>query len=171
MKQQQPQFKEEKITSPITGENNCFRVYTEPATIEYYLDLSSGYMSHSNFIDGSTDLENLLNVSPALIKELQFKDDETGLNWLPCTLSMGELGIIYPEGTKDKWLWKYAKPIDIPKEEQEKYPIPNKEGQFYTSKLDVENAATFTDFVSACFEMGIIKDQDGVDIKDFLGVQ
>ena len=37
MKKQAPQFKEEKMKSPITGGKNCFRVYTEPETIEYYL--------------------------------------------------------------------------------------------------------------------------------------
>ena len=29
-------FKEEKIKSPINGSDNCFRVYTEPATDEHF---------------------------------------------------------------------------------------------------------------------------------------
>ena len=42
-------------------------------------------------------------------------------------------------------------------EENEKYPIPGEEGEFYESKLDVENAEIFGQykFLDACVAMGI----------------
>ena len=65
MKKQQPQFKEDKMTSPITGGQNCFRVYTEPKSIEYYLCMGSGFMSHSDFSEESETLKTLLSKSPS----------------------------------------------------------------------------------------------------------
>ena len=171
MKKQKPQFKEDKMTSPITGGQNCFRVYTEPKSIEYYLCMGSGFMSHSDFSEESETLKTLLSKSPKLVQDLKFKDDETGLIWLPVTLNMGDMGIIYPEGLPTNWVWKLAKPIEIPKEEQKNYPIPGKKDEYYVSKLDIENAAVFDkgDFVGACINMGVIKDQEGIDISSLLG--
>ena len=40
--------------------------------------------------------------------------------------------MIYPEGSTEKYVWKYIKVIDIPKEEQHKY-------NNYNQRLDVEN--------------------------------
>ena len=73
---------------------------------------------------------------------------------------MGKTGIIYPKGTKNNWDWFYAKVVDITKEEQEKFPVPGKEGEYYKSRLDVENALRFewNDFIGACEEMGITTD-------------
>ena len=66
---------------------------------------------------------------------------------------MGKLGIIYPEGSEEKWEWKYAKTIAIP--EDRKAALPN-----YESMLDTDNARTYDkhDFLSACQDMGIAKD-------------
>tara|TARA_B100000287_G_C20607588_1_gene770699 strand:- start:316 stop:843 length:528 start_codon:yes stop_codon:yes gene_type:complete len=171
--QQQPQFKEEKMTSPITGGKNCFRVYTEPTSIEYYLCMGSGFMSHSDFTEDSSTLKGLLSNSPKLVQDLKWEDEDTGLTWLPVTLNMGDMGIVYPEGTPENWVWKLAKPKPIPEEEQINYPIPGKEGEYYVSKLDIENADVFDkgDFIGACINLGVIKDQDGIDISSLLGFQ
>ena len=68
---------------------------------------------------------------------------------------MGELGMIFPEGTKDEddYVWKYAKIVEIPEGQREIYDN-------YDRRLDVENAKTFkkTEFLAACKEMGITKD-------------
>ena len=70
---------------------------------------------------------------------------------------MGPKGIIFPEGNVDQWVWKYAELVEIPKEEQKNYPILEEKGEFYTEKLDVENAETFGqyEFLEACKKMGI----------------
>ena len=40
------------------------------------------------------------------------------------------------------------------------YPIPGKDGEYYTERLDVEHAMEFGqyEFLSACKSMGIVKD-------------
>ena len=52
----------------------------------------------------------------------------------------------------------------IPEEDREKYPIPDKEGEFFDSKLDIENSEKFksNEFHKACIAMGILT-------KDFTG--
>ena len=66
---------------------------------------------------------------------------------------MGELGMIFPEGTPEEYVWKYAKVIDIPEEERHKYDN-------YDRRLDVDGAFTFSqnEFMKACDEMGITKE-------------
>ena len=73
-------------------------------------------------------------------------------------------GVIYPEGNTESWVWRYAKVVDVSEEEQKQYPIPDKDGEFYTTKLDVENAETYGqyDFLQACKEMGITVDKPNV---------
>ena len=70
--------------------------------------------------------------------------------WFPSVINMGELGMIFPEGTKYGYVWKYAKLVDIPEEERVNY-------NNYSQRLDVENAETFSqnEFIKACKEMGI----------------
>tara|TARA_Y100001963_G_scaffold150433_1_gene231522 strand:- start:250 stop:777 length:528 start_codon:yes stop_codon:yes gene_type:complete len=165
MKQQtqQPVFKEEKITSPIDESTNCYRVYTEPETEDYFLCLSTGFMTTSYYKKDSNQLKNVMNQNPKLVQQLQWEDKKTNLVWFPVFLNMGDLGMIYPEGNEHQWFWKYAKVVDIPEEKRNDYPVPGKSGEFYETKLDVENATTYihTDFLGACFDMGIIKDEDG----------
>ena len=73
--------------------------------------------------------------------------------WFPSVINMGELGMIFPEGTPKKYVWRYAKVVDIPVAEREKF-------NNYSKRLDVENAMTFGqyEFMKACEEMGITRD-------------
>ena len=128
-------FKEEKIKSPIDGSNNCFKVFTEPATDEHYLCMSTGYMASSHFKLGDDKFQREMNNSPELVKALQHYDDETGLIWIPTVLNMGKLGMIFPEGNLENWSWCYAKNIEIPEDEQKNYPIPGKDGEFLTRSV------------------------------------
>ena len=48
---------------------------------------------------------------------------------------MGKLGIIYPDGTKNNWVWRLAEVRKLTKEEQKD---PQYGGHEYT--LDLENA-------------------------------
>jgi hypothetical protein len=85
---------------------------------------------------------------------------------------MGKLGIIYPEGTLEDWKWKYARVVDVGKDEEMKYRIPDKPGEYYETKLDVDNAEIFgrLEFLQACKAMGIAREVGGEDsaLNDFL---
>ncbi len=57
--------------------------------------------------------------------------------------------MIFPEGVKEEYVWKYAKVVEIPEEERANY-------NNYDKRLDVENAETFgqNEFFKACKAMG-----------------
>ena len=134
--------------------DHCFEDVQE--TFSSYLCFSCGFMSDSRYEIGSIDvIENLKN-SPQLVRESQFEDRHRNIVWFPSVINMGKLGMIYPEGTKDEYVWKYARVVDIPEEEQAKY-------NNYSQRLDVENAETFeqNNFMGACKSMGITERIDG----------
>jgi len=160
-------FKEEMIESPIDGSNNCFRVFTDPISDDHYLCMTTGFMSTSNFKVGSEPLETELNKSPELVRALQQYDSERDIVWIPTILNFPEKGMIYPEGNIEGWKWCYASVIQISEEEQKNYPIPNKEGEYFTSKLDVENSQKFDNnkFHEACIAMGLKKKEYKGNLK------
>ena len=131
--------------------NHCFEDIQE--TFSSYLCFSCGFMSDSRYEIGSIDVIENLKKSPKLVVESQFEDKHRNIVWFPSVINMGKLGMIYPEGTKDEYVWKHARVVDIPEEEQAKY-------NNYSQRLDVENAETFEqdNFMGACKAMGITKD-------------
>ena len=140
---------EKIIDCPVCYDtNNCFEEVQE--TFSSYLCFACGHMSDSRYeVDSIYLVENLKN-SPKLVIESQFIDKHRNIVWFPSVINMGKLGMIYPEGTSDNYVWKYARVVDIPEEEQAKY-------NNYSQRLDVENAETFEqdNFMGACKAMGI----------------
>ena len=110
-------------------------------------------MSDSRYEIGSIKLIESLKKSPKLVRESKFEDKERNITWFPSVINMGKLGIIYPEGNVDSYVWRYAKVVDIPEEERSMYDN-------HTQRLDVENAETFGqyEFIKACEMMGITRD-------------
>ena len=145
---------EKVIDCPVCFDNDkCFE--DEQDGFSSYLCFNCGYMSDSRYELGSLKLDDNLKKSPRLIQDNKFHDKKRNIIWFPAVLNMGELGMIFPEGTKDEgdYVWKYAKIVDIPEGQREIYDN-------YDRRLDVENAKTFkkTEFLAACKEMGITKD-------------
>jgi len=140
---------EKVIDCPVCYDtNNCFEEVQE--TFSSYLCFSCGFMSDSRYEIGSIDVIENLKKSPKLVVESQFEDRHRNIVWFPSVINMGKLGMIYPEGKVDDYVWKYAKVVDIPEEERVNY-------NNYSQRLDVENAETFEqqNFIGACKAMGI----------------
>ena len=145
---------ESKIKCPVCkSKAQCFDEYVVEDNFHSYLCFQCGYTSNSKFKYGSDELLSSLEASPQLIIELQIADWERDIVWIPSVLNMGPKGIIFSEGTYDKWEWKYAKVVDIPEEERVNY-----DGQ--EKRLDVESANIYGqhEFLKACKDMGIVKD-------------
>lgn len=140
---------ERVIDCPVCGNTDqCFEEVQE--TFSSFLCFCCGFMSDSRYEIGSLQLIENLKKSPKLVQDTQLKDTERGIVWFPSVINMGELGMIFPEGTPDNYKWKYARVVDIPEEER---PIYDN----HVKRLDVENAMTFErdEFLKACEEMGI----------------
>ena len=45
--------------------------------------------------------------------------------------------------------WGYAPMIEIPEEEQEKYPVPDNDGDYYKKRYDMDNKILFDKFYLA----------------------
>ena len=145
---------ESKIKCPVCkSKAQCFDEYVVEDNFHSYLCFQCGYTSNSKFKYGSDELLSSLEASPKLIIEVQIADWERDIVWIPSVLNMGPKGIIFPEGTFDDWSWKYAKVVDIPEEDREKYNGEEK-------RLDVESANIYGqhEFLKACKDMGIVKD-------------
>jgi len=145
---------ERVINCPVCYDTNqCF----EEIQKEYssYLCFHCGFMSDSRYETDSLKLIENLKKSPKLVREAKFEDKARNIVWFPSVINMGELGIIFPEGTAKKYVWKYAKVVKIPKEETANYDN-------YDRRLDVENAQTFGqyEFFKACEEMGITRNMN-----------
>ena len=143
---------ERVITCPVCWDNNqCFEEVQE--TFSSYLCFHCGFMSDSRYEVDSLQLLDNLKKSPKLVQELKIEDKERNIMWFPSVINMGELGMIFPEGSPEDYVWKYAKVIDIPEEERHKYDN-------YDKRLDVDGAFTFSqnEFMKACDEMGITKE-------------
>ena len=143
---------ERVITCPVCWDNNqCFEEVQE--TFSSYLCFHCGFMSDSRYEVDSLQLLDNLKKSPKLVQELKVEDKERNIMWFPSVINMGELGMIFPEGSPEDYVWKYAKVIDIPEEERHK-------DDNYDKRLDVDGAFTFSqnEFMKACDEMGITKE-------------
>ena len=143
---------ERVITCPVCWDNNqCFEEVQE--TFSSYLCFHCGFMSDSRYEVDRLQLLDNLKKSPKLVQKLKVEDKERNIMWFPSVINMGELGMIFPEGTPEEYVWKYAKVIDIPEEERHKYDN-------YDRRLDVDGAFTFSqnEFMKACDEMGITKE-------------
>jgi len=143
---------ERVITCPICfNVDQCFEEVQE--TFSSYLCFHCGFMSDSRYEIGSLKLTENLKKSPKLVRESKFEDKERNIVWFPSVINMGKLGMIFPEGDSKEYVWKYARVIDIPKEERAVYDN-------HTQRLDVDNAETFSkyEFLKACELMGITRD-------------
>ena len=143
---------ERVITCPVCWDNDqCFEEVQE--SFSSYLCFHCGFMSDSRYEVDSLQLLDNLKKSPKLVQELKVEDKDRNIMWFPSVINMGELGMIFPEGTPEDYVWKYAKVIDIPEEERHKYDN-------YDKRLDVDGAFTFSqnEFMKACDEMGITKE-------------
>ena len=140
---------EKEITCQVCFDmDHCFEDIQE--TFSSYLCFKCGFMSDSRYEIGSLKLIDNLKNSPKLVRESKFEDKDRNIVWFPSVINMGKLGIIFPEGDTENYIWKYAKLVDVPEEERAIYDN-------YDQRLDVENAETFGryEFIRACKSMGI----------------
>ena len=145
---------ERVIDCPVCFDtDNCFEDIQE--NYNSYLCFHCGFMSDSRYqLDSLETIENMKN-APKLVREIKYEDKERNIYWYPSVINMGKLGIIFPEGAPDKYVWKYAKIVDVPEEQRAIY-------ENHTQRLDIENAESYSkyDFMSACKAMGITERLD-----------
>ena len=100
---------EKVITCPVCFDNDhCFEEVQDEWSS--YICFRCGYTSNSTYKTDSKELESATKGSTELMKEISFYDVDRDITWFPSIVNMGDLGIIYPEGTKTNWTYKLAQP-------------------------------------------------------------
>ena len=148
--------------SPVTG-NKCVLVEADQKTnTESYLCMESGFTSHEKLIEGS-DFQNSYETRCTDLMRSCKLIDEDKKAWYPTFMQLPN-AMLYAEGkSAEKWNWKVSQIVKIEGDERLKYPVPGKEGEYYTSRLDVENGKTYdkVDFDGALNELySIVKGEN-----------
>jgi hypothetical protein len=152
---------EKKITCPVCfSDDRCFEDVqtTENGEFSSYMCFKCGYTSNSTYKWDSPELKKAQTGATQLMNDVAHYDEENEIMWFPSVLNMGELGVIYPEGSKNNWVYKYAQVRKLTELEKK-----DSKYEGHHSILDVEDAKTYGqyEFLEACKDMGIIKDLDG----------
>jgi len=129
--------------SPITG-NKCVIIESDEKTNEESrLCMESGYTTKDSWKTGSDIIKHYEEHVTELMRELKFEDDKSGLTWYPSTMVTPTV-MLYPKGQDiAEWCWEVAEVIAIEGEERLNYPVPGVENQYYTNRVDIENAKQF----------------------------
>ena len=149
----------DKLTiCPRCGSDAC---YEQELGADYKIHqcYGCGFTTNTLMTEDSEFLDEQLEVLPELYKDLIYID-EGGYNWMPSAVNNPEQGMIYADGkTSGDWKWSAVKAMKISEEEKEKYPIPNKEGEFYEYKMDMTTLKQFDerDFIEALDYIGVFE--------------
>ena len=109
--------------------------------------VNCGYVTFEKCkLEGKTKEENefYLQLTDDMKKWIKLDNDRI---WSPSIFTLPN-GMLYPIDDEDgNMKWSYAKMVDIPEDEREKYPDGN--GNFYERKYDVSNASIHDEFLYA----------------------
>ena len=148
---------------------NCDRCGSDAAyvqevndKIKNYQCYGCGFITNSLLVKGSDFFEEQMELLPNLYKELM-GEDEFGKVWMPSTINLPEKGMVFANGKSgENWKWAGVLAVPVKDEEKEKYPIPNKEGEFYTLRMDMETIIEFDEgnFLDALEYIGVFDEAE-----------
>lgn len=117
-----------------------------------------GYITNSLMKKGTDFFEQQMEILPELYKDLSWEDPDTHEVWFPSTINVPDKGMIFANGkSKDNWKWAVVQAVDIPEEDQHKYPNPHKKGEFYSRRMDMKTLKEYSkyEFVNALESINI----------------
>ena len=137
--------KDQLVEGPF-GSNACYEqsFQHDGQDITTWLCFGSGFTTSTLMIKGSEIVQNAIETSPELYKDLMFEDKNERV-WLPATITLPNSGMVFLDGT-DKKNWKWAGVKAIPLQEGDK-----KISEDQTHKMDMKNVKHFSqrDFMDA----------------------
>jgi len=122
--------------------------------------MGCGYTTTSLYKIGSDIVKDFEEGCPELFKSIKYNDSTSGLVWYPIVLNFPDKGLIFPDGTNSfDWKWRAVPVKEVSEEEKNKYPIPDKPGEFYETKADMESSRLYpqSEFQEACRYLNIIE--------------
>lgn len=146
------------IMCPKSKGDLCYETQVTPE-ITNWMSLSCGYWTNSLMKQDSEFYNEQMSSLPELYRDLAWKDESTGLVWLPQTINEPQKGMVFANGTNAKeWKWSAVKAVPVTGEEKEKYPIPKQPGKFYEYRMDMSTMHHFDEreFIDALEYIGLI---------------
>jgi|TARA_R110002153_G_scaffold145951_2_gene297268 hypothetical protein len=143
------------------GSDACY-VQEVNNEITNYQCYGCGFVTNTLLKKGTKFFEEQMELLPNLYKELMGEDDD-GKIWMPSTINMPQMGMIFANGkSAEKWNWAGVLSVPVKEEEKEKYPIPNKEGEFYEWRMDMSTIKEFpeSDYIEALDYIGIFSAEE-----------
>ena len=145
--------KDQLVEGPF-GSNACYeQVFElEGKEVKTWLCFGSGFTTSTLMTKGSQAVNNALETSPELYKDLMFEDDK-GRVWLPATITLPAKGMVFIDGTnKDDWQWAAVKAIPLQEEDTK---VSNEQ----THKMDMKNIKHYkrNDFMDAVEHIGMFQ--------------
>lgn len=150
----------DKLTICTRCESNiCYESYITPE-VKTWFCYGCGFISNSLMTRDSEFLKEQMEILPELYKELIVEDEESKMVWMPSTVNVPEIGMIFADGTSaSNWRWAAVKAVPVTEEEKTKYPIPGKKGQYYEWRMDMSTLKHFPerDYIDALDFLGLLK--------------
>jgi len=144
-------MKDNLIECNRCGGNACYEQKVDESTTTY-LCMGCGFSTSTIMTEGSQAVENIINTSPELYKDLLFKDKD-GLYWSPSTITLPGKGMVFIDGTStSNWKWTAVKASPITEEDRKIKNFPKEQ----THKMDMNNKSIFgqKDFMDALEVIG-----------------
>ena len=151
--------KDNLIICKRCGSDACYTQQVGKITL--YSCYGCGFQTSTVMKRGEKFFEEQMDILPELYKALLGEDDE-GMVWMPQTVNLPQQGMVFAAvardhgvanetPSQDNYEWAAVKAVEIKEEDKEKYPIPNKKGEFYEWRMDMTTEKRFphNDFMEA----------------------
>ena len=138
------------------GSDACY-VDEVNMNIKTYFCYGCGFQTNSLMKEGEEFFTQQSEFLPELYKALFHNDGEK--IWMPSAVNIPDKGMVFANGSDiTNWGWGTVKAIPVTEDEKEKYPIPNKEGQYYEWRMDMTTLKTFPEreYMEALSYIGLL---------------
>lgn len=142
---------------PRCGSDACYVTEVNQDINNYYC-YGCGFQSNTLLREGELLFDEQMETLPELYKDLKF-EDKNGQIWFPTTVNLTEQGMVFANGSStENWKWGAVLAIEVTEKEKHKYPIPNKENEFYKWRMDMSTLKQFEerDFMEALSYIGVL---------------
>jgi len=126
--------------------------------IKTYFCYGCGFQTNSLMKEGEDFYNTQIEILPELYKDL-FHTDKDGKIWMPSAVNIPDQGMVFANGSNStNWKWSAVKAIPVTEEEKTKYPIPGKQGEYYSYRMDMTTMKNFTelDYIEALTYINVL---------------
>ena len=141
------------------GSNACYAQELNEEITNYQC-MGCGFITNSLMKTDSDFYKEQIEILPELYKDILYKDED-GLAWMPSTVNIPTLGMVFANGTStEAWGWSAVKAVVVTEEEKEKYQKPD--GTYYEFRMDMDTMKHFEqdNYIDALEYIGVFENKE-----------